>query len=402
MTHKLTQTIVDRASASQSPGFMWDSDLKGFGVRIAPSGAKSYIVQYRPHGGRAAPTRRLTIGRVENLPLVQARRAAQEVLAKVALGGDPANDKKRLGEAERFDDFAKRYMDQHARPKKKPRSVEEDERNLRLHLLPAFGRTRVKDITAESVARFHAGRAHKPVNANRCLSLLSHMMTMAERWGVREPHSNPCRGVQRYRERSVERYLSTEEMKALGAAMRDLRAEGMNATALEIIVLLAVTGARRSEIVNLQWQDIDLARGCIRLRDSKTGKKVVPLALFALELLGTRSRSASPYVFPATSGEGPFQGLPKIWRTVRRRAGLDDVRLHDLRHGFASVAASQGAPLTHIGKALGHRELRTTARYAHLAHDPVQHVVERAATAISESLSVDRFDKVTESLPLVQ
>jgi integrase len=233
--------------------------------------------------------------------------------------------------------------------------------------------------STRGVSRFKGG----PGAATRTVGLLQGIFSFAESRAI--VATNPTRGVRRFSDKKRERFLSPKELSKLGEALSEKAAAGVNPNGLNIIRLLCLTGARRGEIEALCWHEIDLDRGLVRLRDSKTGAKVFPLAPAALSLLSKlkAQRSSDTWVFPATTGEGHFAGTGKIWSAVRKTANLEDVRLHDLRHTFASFGASAGYGLPVIGAILGHSQASTTARYAHLADDPVSEAASRIGNEIS-------------------
>jgi integrase len=404
MRGKITKRTVDATLPGERDVFLWDVDLKGFGLKVSPAGSKVYLVQYRL-GGRKAPTQRYTIGK-HGSPWTpdKAREEAVRLLGRVANEVDPTKERKAKLAAYRADveaptlaEFADRYIDEYAKPYKKLRTVEEDERNLRLHIKPTLGKLKLKDITPAHIAKFHAKGRDTPTNANRCRALLSHLFKMAEVWGERPPGSNPCRYVEKFGERKRERFISAEELARLADALE--RAEGKEPTsAIAAIRLLILTGCRLSEILSLRWQWIDFERGCLILPDSKTGAKTVPLGAPALRTLAELPRQeGSPYVLPAERGDGHFVGIQRPWQRVRGAAGLDDVRIHDLRHSFASIAVSGGDSLYLVGKVLGHRQSRTTERYAHLKDDPLRAVANRTSERIAAIMQGDRG---TEVVPL--
>jgi integrase len=406
MRGKITKRRVDAILPGPTDVFLWDTDLKGFGLKVSRAGSKIYVVQYRL-GGREARTQRYTIGR-HGSPWTpdKAREEAERLLGRVANEVDPAKEKKTKLAAHRADleaptlaEFADRYIDEYAASYKKPRTVEEDKRNLRLHIKPILGKLKLKDITASHIAKFHARRRDAPTNANRCRALLSHLFRMAEVWGERPPGSNPCRYVEKFGERKRERFLSPDELARLADALE--RAEGKEPpSAIAAIRLLILTGCRLSEILSLRWEWIDFERGCLVLPDSKTGPKIVPLGAPALRAVAELSRQqGSPYVLPAERGNGHFVGIQKPWQRVRAAVGLNDVRIHDLRHSFASIAVSGGDSLYLVGKVLGHRQSRTTERYAHLKDDPIRSVANRTSEKIEAIMRDRRGTKVVPLLP---
>jgi integrase len=282
--------------------------------------------------------------------------------------------------------LAKRYLREHAIPKKKPSSVTSDQQLLDNHVIPKLGRLRVAEVTRNDVSALHHSLRKTPYQANHALSLISKMMNLAERWGLREDGTNPCRHVERYREHKRERYLSAAETARLGDALTALvREEKISKSCAAAVRLIALTGARRGEVCGLRWEYIDWERACLRLPDSKTGPKVIPLAAPALQLLANLPRR-SEWCFPTEQGDLPAD-LSRPWDRIREQAKLPGFRIHDLRHTCASVLAAQGESLIVIGKLLGHTVPATTARYAHLSDDPVRAAAERVGAQIARALS---------------
>jgi integrase len=391
---KLTKRTVDAASFEGTGGqsFVWDSEIKGFGLRISRGGRKSYVFQYRNAQRRS---RRLTLGIAARLTPDQARGLALQAAAAAERGEDPAEAKLAARRGPRFEEFAVRYLEEHARPKKKASSVQLDERLLKGCLLPALGNLTVTGITANDARRMHHAHRETPVQANRALLLLSKMMNLAESWGLRPLGSNPCRGVERYREKPRQRFLSAEEIARLGKALREVEAEGSaHASGILALRLLLLTGARVGEILSLRWAEVDFDRRCLHLADSKTGEKMIPLGAPALDLLVEAPRiHGNPYVCPGEREGKPLVGLTRIWYRIRERADLTDVRIHDLRHSFASVGAGGGIGLPILGAILGHTQPQTTHRYAHLAADPLLQAADHIATEIDRNLRGETAEK---------
>jgi integrase len=384
MREKINKRVVDAALPGDRDRFLWDRDVKGFGIKITPAGAKIYVLQYRCKG----LIRRYTIGR-HGSPWTaeEARKQAVQLLASVVRGIDPA-DAKREGRADvTFAQFAERYLVEHADLHKKPRSAALDRWLLRIYILPAIGGRRLTQIGRADIARLHRQLAEKPTGANRALNLISTMLGKAEAWGLRAEGTNPCRKIEKFRENSRRRFLSESEIARLGAALA--RAEPDSPpVAIAAIRLLILTGARKSEILTLEWRSVRLDQMLLELADSKTGAKPIYLNAPAAQLLASLPRiEGNPYVLPGDRVGAHVVSIEKTWRRVRKEAALDDVRLHDLRHSFAAVGASAGFSLPLIGALLGHSEVATTQRYAHLADDPTKAAAEAIGARIAAALS---------------
>ena len=391
---RLTKRAVEAVAPAGCDVFVWDDQLPGFGLRVLPSGKRSYLIQYRARGR----TRRLALGLHGVLTPEQARRRAAELLAEVRYGGDPSAARSAALHAPTMADLCERYLSDYAAGRKKARSVAEDRRIIARYLLPKLGRRRVADVEHSEAVRLHNALRKTPIMANRVLALLSKMFSLAERWGLRPVGSNPCRGVDRFPERARERFLSEAELARLGDALTEADQKGSERPeAVAALRLLALTGCRVSEVLTLRWDEVDLERTCLRLRDSKTGPKTVPLNAPSLEVLGRVARS-SEWVFPARDGARAMPTLSAAWARIRRRAGLDDLRMHDLRHSFASVGACSGQSLLVIGALLGHRRAATTQRYAHLSSDPVRSASESIGARIAAAMNAAKSADVV-SLP---
>jgi|SRR5882724_1137297 len=385
---KLTKTTVESATYQgdgRSRYVLWDETLAGFGLRVYPSGAKAFVLFYR--SGRRQ--RFMVLGRYGILTVQQAREKAQKSLVAVLDGADPIETRQQERSAPTVAELAERYLREHAHPKKKASSIEADERLLRLYVLPALGSRTVESLTSEDASHLHHSLREKPIQANRVLALLSKVLNLAERWGMRPFGSNPCRFVERFRENRRERFLSAEELARLGEALSAAELDGSeHASAILAIRLLLLTGARKSEILTLRWSEVDMERSCLRLSDSKTGKKLIRLGDAALKLLaGVSRQEGNPYVCFGERAGQYFLGLQRPWQRVQKEAGLQGIRLHDLRHTHASVGAGAGFGLPIIGRLLGHTQPVTTARYAHLADDPLQHAADHISAEIAGHLT---------------
>ncbi len=372
---------------------IWDSAVRGFGIRRQRRDA-IYILKYRFQGRQ----RFYTIGK-HGAPWTPdtARSEALRLLGSIVSNErpcDPSAERHALKAQITFEEFAKRYLSDYAEPHKKPRTVAEDQRNLKLHIVPLLGHLRVREITRADAARLHATRRKFPANANRCLATLSHMLTVAETWGLRPEDTNPCRKISRYPELPRERSLTPDELHRLGTALSSVETEAdiqEDWRAIACYKLLLFTGARLGEILTLRWDWIDWTRNLARLPDSKTGRKNLLLPAPAMNvLLSLPMRATSGYVLPGMRVETHFVSIQKPWQRIRKLAGLEDVRLHDLRHAFASVAVCGSDSLYTVGAILGHRQAATTQRYAHLSLDPIRVAADRTASSIAGFLQPRR------------
>ena len=387
MRDKITKRAVDalKPAADGREAVIWDTRVSGFGVRTQRGGSRSYIVHYRVGTGRGAPLRKLTIGK-HGAPWTPetARSEATRLLGLVESGSDPGADRIARKEAPTVADLAERFLAEHVEAKRKASTATAYRKLLNQIIVPAIGQRKVVDLTRADVTKLHHANRATPYQANRLLGVLSKMFNLAEQWGLRPDGSNPCRRIERFAERHRERMLSPAELARLGDA---LATYGGSPYPVAAIKLLVFTGARLGEVLGLQWDWIDMERGEARLPDSKTGAKTLHLPPPALAVLADLPRlDGNPFVIVGQKLGAPLVNLEKPWRAIRAVAGLDDVRLHDLRHAFASVAASSGMGLPIIGKMLGHTQAATTQRYAHLASDPVKAAAAAVAAKISAAM----------------
>ena len=399
----ISKRTVDALPAGKDMVY-WDSEIQGFGVRVYPSGSKVYIAQTRVKG----KSRRVTVGRHGVITAEQARQRAASIITRVKAGEDPVAaplaPKPPPGPA--VAEIAERYLAEHVALRCRPTTAAQRRFVLEKHILPAFGAMSLEDVTRERVTALHHGLRATPATANTVLATLSRMFTFAEACGLGTDGGNPCRFVVKYKERRRERFLSDGEFARLGTVLAEMEAEGrLSVHAAAAFRLLMLTGCRRNEIATLRWSDVDLAEGELHLAQAKTGARTVTLSPEAVQVLAGLPRAAdAPWAIAGPRPGTRISNLSEQWRRVRARADLEDVRLHDLRHSWASRALALGESLPMIGRLLGHAKVETTARYAHLARDSVHEAAAQIAADIGADLmggkTAGDADRPARSSPL--
>jgi integrase len=403
MRQKITKTAVDATRPSTKTLKVYDTEVRGFLLVVTPAGAKSYAIEYRAGSGRSAPMRRMVIGKHGVLTPEQARRLAREKLAEVTRGGDPVQARKAEREAMTVTELCDLYLAE-GTAHKKASTLKADRARIEHHLKPLLGRKRVEKLTRGDIERLlvdvKAGKTALAMPAIRpsgsiptggsgvaaqCVTLMGTMLSFAMKRGLRP--DNPAHGIRKPPVRKLTRFLNEAEIGRL-AGMLDAEATTTgNPYPAAAIKLLLLTGCRRGEIMSLRWQHVDAEHACLRLPDSKTREKIVYLNPPALVLLGQLPEIAgNPYVIAGERPGLPFGGLDKVWSRIRAAAELPDVRLHDLRHSFASIGAAGGLGLPIIGALLGHREPRTTQRYAHLGDNPLRQANDAIGARIAAAM----------------
>lgn len=423
---KLGRRSVEAAAAEAATYRLWDSDLKGFGLKVSTQGIKTYFVWYRAGQGRAAPRREYTIGRHGEFTPQLARDEAAKVLGLVRLGHDPQANRQHARKELTVAELCDRYLIEGV-ALKKASTIVTDTARIRAHIKPLLGKRSVSGVTADDVDRFmrdiaggKTAKVRKPSTkqlrakglkgkalksqdrrrrsdsaarggkgtATRTVGLLGSIFAFAVRAKLRA--DNPVRGVKRFKDNQSQRFLSATELGRLTAALSAMELAGANRHGLSIIRLLLLTGARKGEIEGLRWSEVDIARSRLALEDSKTGARFVPLGAAALEVFGKLPISRSEFVFPGSGDNGRhYVGTPRLWAAVLKSAGLQKVRLHDLRHTYASFGVAGGLSLPMIGAILGHRDVKTTQQYAHLADDPVRAAADLTAGAIAGAMAAN-------------
>lgn len=411
----LTKRVVDASPPREKRYHVWDSELRGFGIRIEPSGIKTFLAKYRAEGGgRRAPERRVTIGRYGALTPEEARRQARKILGGAAVGADPAAEiKARRMEMRVFEliDLYEREGCFIQRGKRqgeamKPRTKQYTLARLRHHVVPLLGHRRVSEINAGDIERFFrdvetgktarddkAGPRRRIVvrggagAARKVFRDLSAVFSFARRSEI--VGRNPCdTAAVRKTDNHKSRYLTLDEVKRFGAALDALAVEGINRKALDIMRLWMLTGCRREEIASLKWEEVDFEAGCLRFGDTKTGKSIRPVGAAALAILRDIERAVETgYVFPADHGDGYFRGYKTPWKKVIEKANLPGITPHTLRHTMGSTAISSGEAMAFAGAILGHVNPRSTAIYAHVQHSPARRAADRVSDRIALALA---------------
>lgn len=381
---KLTKRIVDAIEPGEKDVWKWDDELRGFGMRVKPSGVKSYIVQYRNKHGA---TRRLTIGRHGVLTPDQARNQARQLLAGIGRGEDPSAGQKADRSAPTMNNLLDRYLEEHVRVHNRPTTIQEVERLVHRHICPKFGHMKVSAVSRSDVMKLHGSMKGTPRQANFVLSILSKFFNLAEAWDIRPDGSNPCRHVQRYKENKRERFLSDAELASIHQVMRAMEKEQIiPSVVLNAIRLLALTGCRLGEIRQLRWENVDFERGYLSLPDSKTGPRLHGVGTHSLALLSALPRTeGSPWVFCGTDPVAALrkERLEKAWQKIRAAASVEDVRLHDLRHTVGTYAGQTGANSFLIRDKLGHKTTAMTDRYVNRDASPLRKLSDQVEGRIA-------------------
>jgi integrase len=415
---RLTVRMLESIRPERGVRFHWDAEMPGFGLRVSCKNALdvptlAFVAQYRNADGRTA---RMTLGRWPQMRPEAARKRAQQVLAAAARGEDPATELSERRSAPTVADLLDRFMSEHVEKRLSVATRADYAAIVARHLKPAFGRRKVRDVARADVTRWHSSHAHIPRQANAAVAVLSKAMNMAEEWGLRAENSNPCRRVQRYEENRRERFLSDAELAAIGAALREAQSRGLpwrlradlapekarhraaadnqrtfvSATALDVIRLLLYTGARRGELLSLEWAHVSFERGELMLPEKKGGRRRAhPVGAEALALLSRRQRRG-PYVFPRDGDDARHitaSVLQAVWERVRAAAGVGDVRLHDLRHTVGTYASETGANAYLLRDLLRHKTAAMTDRYVNRADRPVRVLSDRIGARIAAGLA---------------
>ena len=419
---RISKRTIDALRPRERAFIAYDDDLTGFAVRVSPAGGKTFLIEYRPgSGGRSVRSVRLSLGAYGVLTPDEARRLARDKLSAVRHGKDPAQHRRQDRETRTVEEVAELWMADAVAPKLATGTAGLYRLYLDKHVLPALGSRKISHVTGADLDRLHStlGKAGKRAIANRIIATLSGLFTFAARRRlVPADFVNPAKGIEKFGEENRERYLSTAELQRLGTVLREAETIGLDWQAIEpgprakhapkpenrrevysphvtgAIRLLLFTGCRLREILHLRWSEVDFERGLLFLTKSKTGRKTVVLNAPALAVLAELPK-AGAYVIAGTDPAKPRTDLKKPWDRITRVAELPGLRIHDLRHSFASVGAGGGMGLPIVGKLLGHTQASTTARYAHVDADPLRRASERIGGAIAAALAGQPDARVT-------
>ena len=412
LTKRNVDTIKPRAHRDI---YVWDDEIAGFGLRVKPSGVRSFMVQYRNSSGNS---RRHTLGKLGVLTADEARKMAKAALADVAKGNDPSAKRSEDRMAITVRQLCDAYLDaakkglilgKRGRPKKGS-TLYVDAGRIERHIIPLLGPRAVRDLKTPDIVRFMrdiaAGKTAGDIKtgfrgraiikggagtASRTVGLLGGILSFAVLDGIIP--TNPTRGVKRPADNRREVRLTHDQYRALGKALTDAEANGENESAILGVRLLALTGCRRGEIEKLRWDEVDLAGRCLRLSDSKEGKSVRPLGSAATDLIARLPKNA-PFVLLGNSSERPFSGLPKAWLRIRKRANLPDLTLHGLRHAYASVASDLGYIEPTIAAMLGHASGTMTGRYIHHLDAALIAAADKVSSSIASTMEGRKSAKI--------
>ncbi|MCP5082891.1 MAG: tyrosine-type recombinase/integrase [Alphaproteobacteria bacterium] len=408
---KLTKRNLDGLDVIDKRYFVWDDFLQGFGVRVEPSGRKTFLCRYRNLGVR----RQYTLGRYGIVTPDQARTEAKRILGAVSLGDDPAHNREELKKAVCFSELFEVYLAGHG-PKLKSRTRQDYISGITRHVLPAIGKLKAANVTVKNVNMIHVRLADHPHRANRIIAYMSSIFSWAAENDYVKKGVNPASAIKRFRENGRERYLSQDEINRLGAVLIQAETDGLPWVVMakgerakhvpkggrntvyplhitNAIRLLLLTGCRLREILHLRWSEVDVERGLLLLPDSKTGRKTVILNRASIAILSSAERIGN-FVVPSSDLNRPRHDLKRPWDHIRATAKLDDVRLHDLRHTHASIGAGAGFGLPVVGRLLGHKSSTTTQRYAHIADDPAHRASEAIGLHLDAALNQMRPDRL--------
>jgi integrase len=385
---KLTKKLVESSLPREKDYVIWDDEIKGFGCRILPSGHKTYVFHY------TSPTTRkysyLKIGVHGSYTVDLARDKAKKWCADIAQDIDPKDMKKakqvEVQQSMLFEDFWKVFTEKYIKEHHKLSTIKRDSSRIHTYIIPFFGNKKISDISQKDVLGFKDSMSHIRGNCTKCLRLLNVAFNQAELWECIPRNSNPCKGVSKHPDRRMNRFLSDAELERLNQVLAErTEADAASKYTIAAFRLLIYTGCRLGEVLSLRWEDVNLKENFIHLKDSKVGERGIPLNESAKNvILGLKKQADNPYVFCGDKPGTHLVTLQKTWERIRQKAGIPDVRIHDLRHSFASFALKKGVSLYGVSKLLGHKNIATTTRYAHLELEELKKLTNIVDQAFSK------------------
>lgn len=360
---KLTEASLKRLQPTGKQYIQFDDALPSFGVRVGPTGTKSYVLRYRVGGGRTGRQRRMVLAKCEAMRLEDARDMAREMIRTVRQGGDPLGDKVAYRGAPNCDNLFQRFMTEHVEPRRAKKTATDYRSLINRIILPEIGHLKVADVTTDDIEALHRKLGSTPAQANRVRAIASKAFELAEVWRWRKQSTNPCKLVEKYPEEPRDRTFSNDEITRIGAALSNLE-DSANPNAILAIRIAALTGLRIGEVLGLRWTDIDFKTGVATLPKTKTGRRILTLPAMVLQLLN----ATPPIGEVIIHGRSPDQSLDykavhSVWRKVCKKADLKNARIHDLRHTVATAAAANGAGAHVVRDLLGHKTLAMANLY---------------------------------------
>jgi len=387
---KLTKKYIDSLLPKTKNYMVWDTEIRGFGARVWQSGKIVYLLRYR---NKYKQQRKYTIGTHGEITPDQARSIAQQCKAEIAKGNDPAQLKAENRTSLTVADLCQRFITEYSVKRHKPNTHANYRFNIEKWVLPRIGKMKIDAVQRKDMVAIHYAISKDfPQVANRIIAILSKMFNLAEAWGIRENNSNPCRHVEKNSANAKERFLSNQEISTLNDVLQHAEmTQTETMSAINAIRLLLFTGCRLREILDLKWEYVDLQDQCFKLPDSKTGAKRVYFSLQVKEILEKITRvEGNPYVIVGREEGKQLNNLQKSWRRIRKLANIENVRIHDLRHTYASIGVANGLSLQMVGKLLGHTQVKTTMRYAHLVGDTLKDAAMIVNQKMTEAMQHDR------------
>ncbi len=394
---KLTKRSVEALVPREKEYYQMDAELSCFGIRVNPSGVRSYFLRYRNEHNRQ---RKITLGQHGKITPDQARAIAKKQFAAIADGVDPSSDRANARTATKVSELLARYLEDHVMIHNKPGTQKEVARLIKATIIPAIGHMTVKAIERKDIAKLHRSLKNTPTQANRVRALLSKAFNLAEEWGLRPDGSNPCRHIKKYKETARERFLSDKELGKLGQVLNKAEQEQREAPGvINSIRLLALTGCRLNEVLSLRWADIDLKLGVLNLPDTKTGKRSHVIGSLAQAFIASLPHTkSSPWVFPRKadiSAHIRVNHVERAWRLrIRIAAGIDDARLHDLRHTVGTYAGQTGANAFLVRDKLGHASTAMTDRYVNRDDDPLRKLTDQVEGRVVAAMTGNKSGDV--------